>query len=554
MSEKAFIQIILPLKLAWEPYYAVEQGQEARVGDRVKVRFAHREYIGVVSAVGVDPAASKVDTSGVKTAAVVEELPRVSTREIKFWRKLSEYYLCTVGEVFKAACPADRKVVRKPKKKSQFAGETEVPEIVLSPSSEAAVKEIREAFKCGKTALLKGEGRTELYLSLARDVLREGRSVLLLVPEIALSRQVEERVKEVFPSLRTYHSEITPAAKRLVAREVREGAGMVIGTRSALFLPFRDLGLIIVDQEEAPSFKQDSPAPRYGARESSIMLAAIHGANVLLGSATPSLETLYNSDNKLFARADINQSFTPETTLINTAAEVRKNGMSGSFSLRLLALMRKALGAGGKVLLVCRSKASVPETEEEIGAIFPGEGIELIGPAGIRTLEGTYSLVGVLQADGILGKEDFRSDEHTLQLLQQLRGHCRDCLAIQTREPRHPVFRALAEGADAMAFLEERRAFGYPPFRRLVKVVVRDGDANRLLTHTEMLSRRLGQALGDAVQGPLETREEDTREILVFLPRNRELHRNKLTLYKTVEAFELEYHSTSRITIDVDPV
>ena len=208
---------------------------------------------------------------------------------------------------------------------------------LLTPAQQTVYQAIKEAFP--KTTLLEGvtgSGKTEVYLKLARETLEAGRSVLYLVPEIALSRQLEERIRSVFPDVLLFHSAVSPVRKREIAAILRKGRpAIVLGTRSALFLPHHDLGLIVVDEEHDTSYKQDAPAPRYNGRDTAIMLAGIHGAQVVLGSATPSLESLYNAENGRFAHVVLKERFyhgeQPEVRVIDTVAERKKRGMVGQF-------------------------------------------------------------------------------------------------------------------------------------------------------------------------------------------------------------------------------
>ena len=543
MATTPYIQVIVPLRLEWEPYYVLEG---AAVGDRVQVVLAHREYVGVVSAVNVVP---ETAPERIQEARPTDLTP-VHPREIAFWRAIASYYLCSVGEVYKAAYPAF-KPGRKPKER---ADEEKPQELVLSPEQEKAVEEVRKGFRAGKTVLLQGTGKTEVYLQLARETLSQGRSVLYLVPEISLSKHLQDRIASHFPKALFYHSGRTIAQRRNVADAIREGkAELVLGTRSALFLPHRTLGLIILDDEQDMSYKQDSPAPRYQARESAILLSGIHQARVLLGSSTPSLESLYNAETGKFIKVDLkncSQSDGADILLVNTAAEVRKKGMTGSFSFKLLEQMRACLDAGEKVLLVCRSKASIPECTEELEGLFGSvpKGIVLATPASAKGQPvGAFGLTAILQADSLLAKEDFRCDERAIQVLRQLRERCKGdgCFVIQTWEAAHPVFKEFTRD-HTQQLLAERKQFGYPPYSRLINIQIKDNNEKR----GPYMARELESALKQVVPSP--ARSENL--IRILLPRDKSLLPRKQALYSTVTAFEKARKYSGHIIIDVDPV
>ena len=169
-----------------------------------------------------------------------------------------------------------------------------------------------------------GSGKTEIYITLALEQLRQGKNVLYMVPEIAISKQLQGRLKKVFGErLLTFHSKQTAAEKarihkilvhnathgRMESGEQANSAVVVLGTRSSLFLPYSNMGMVIVDEEHDSSYKQTEPAPRYQAKDTAIMLAQIHGCNVLLGSATPSFESEYNCLVKRFALVELKEKF-----------------------------------------------------------------------------------------------------------------------------------------------------------------------------------------------------------------------------------------------------
>ena len=578
MTQTSFIQVILPLRLEWEPYYKVPEHVNVQVGDRVRVIFANAFYVGTVSEINVSPT---LDSKKILPLEAVEEnLPVVSPEEIRFWRELAAYYLCTVGEVYKAAYP------RMAHHKSRLAlPATEEPHKAPAVDNQA----IHAGFQEGKPVLLCGWSRIDHYLNLALDTWKEGKSTLILVPEVALSSQLEEQVREVFPSALLYNSHLTPGKRKAVAEKLRSGEQYVLlGTRSALLLPHRNLGLVIVDEEHDPSFKQDSPAPRYHARESGIMLALAHGAKVLLGSATPSLESIYNAQCGRFVRVDLKDNCktdkTSEVEIINTAAEARKKGMTGSLSLKLLAHMQTALSAGEQIMVLGpRRSYEGKKLEAEVLDIFPdirlgslnegtpeeqletlrgfaaGEFDILVGnnlsTRGIESRK--LGLVAIVAADGILSRQDFRADERAVQVLRLQKGRC-SRFVIQTREPHHPVFEAIQEGTDPTErILEERRHFGYPPFSRLVKVQVRDKYEKRLVFLTRELAGELGAI--SPVTGPYAPSwwpipMEKAMEMLLLLPRDKDLGLRKQAISRCVGAFEQAQKYPGHIVIDVDPV
>lgn len=812
VTGRIFIQVILPLRLEWEPYYYLEaKGEQAqpavgssavagqdqqptwsaagqanqpdeavlKVGDRVRVDFAGKEYVGVVSAVDVGRQAEALGiVDRIKPiAGKAEGLARVSLQEIALWRQISEYYLCTVGEVYKAAYPAQkvaeeavqsrleamraereekarariedkvRRLRERIEKKAELAGKARMEEtrerylkekeelekevaavlgpsgaaassadgngvkngngvanekcssdeaagkdpaagingkgIVLSAEQEEAYSEIKEIFGKGKPALLHGvtgSGKTEIYLKLAWETLARGKNVLYLVPEIALSRQLEDRISELFPEeLLVFHSGETMARKRETASVLRScgEAGrrcLVLGTRSAIFLPHKDLGLVIIDEEHDTSYKQDSPAPRYNGRETAIMMARIFAADVILGSATPSLESLYNCSVGRYGLVTLSKRYydaaDSDIEIIDTIAERRKNGMVGSFSRKLIDRVNHCLSLRRQVLILrerrayspvtqcqecgvipkCRScnvslslhrradgterlvchycgrvyeysgkcpecggalkplGAGTQKVEEEAARLFPGariarldsdtaqsrkyetEVIRQFSKGEIDILIGTrmvakgfdfsgLTLVAVLQADSILGQEDYRADERGLQLLEQFRGRCgrrgeKGLFVIQTSQPDHPVYQNIdgkIDDSGMMArFLGERKMFGYPPYSRVIGVIIKDYNQAR----ADLLSRELAEAIrgalgaeagfaaggktGPDVIGPYapavdKVSGQNIRQIRVLLPKDRSLARNKGILAATVERFEKERKYSGHIVLDVDP-
>ena len=450
MNEVRYISVILPLKLEWEPCYSTTS--DLHVGGRVRVMFAGKEYVGAVSAVGIVP---DVDPGRIKPIVSVEDsLEDIFPEEIELWRRVAQYYMCTIGEVYKAAYPSGKlnleearaaareKLLKRKKrilnsigqkqeklkerlerKENEAAAAKEgtkkretlirsinmlkeeisrvhdaltraeqaysdaekgtvrytwpqgCSSITLSPAQKKAEEEIQQGFRSQHPVLLHGvtgSGKTEIYIRLAAETIGNGKNVLYLVPEIALSRQLEERLYEHFgDSLMTFHSGETAAGRMNTAETIRQtrrngGTYIILGTRSSLYLPHHNLGLIIVDEEHDSSYKQDSPAPRYNGRDTALMLYQLHKANgndcnIILGTATPSLEELYNCMTGRHVKVDLKERFhgseDSAIEIIDTRAERRKRGMTGNFSRKLMDHIRRTLENKGQVLIL-RSRRS----------------------------------------------------------------------------------------------------------------------------------------------------------------------------------------------------
>ena len=755
--DKIYVSVILPLRLEWEPVYRVPEeiagSGSVNVGDRVTVRFAARLYSGVVSTVNVTPAAHIKKVFPI--VSLDKNLDPVSVNELKLWRFVADYYLCSVGEVFKAAYPAlkinleesraraaerrQRSIDKKkealkarrerlvasleqrlaraeaetgPKAKdrleasvqqlreriaalteavsslesvgTQVEADVEAPAssgFSLSAAQKEALTSIRDGFSSGKPVLLDGvtgSGKTEIYISLALNAISKGRNVLYMVPEIAVSRQLEERLKRVFGDmLLTFHSKESSASRVNVAEAMKSRQYVVLGTRSSIFLPHYDLGVVIVDEEHDSSYKQDAPAPRYNGRDTALMLAKLNSADVVLGSATPSLESLYNCKTGKMAYVRLSERYfgaeDSDVEIIDTIAERRKRGMKGSFSYKLIERINSVLSDGGQILLLrsrrayspavqCVSCGDIPrcphcnvplsyhrqegvlmchycgwrtpfdakcgkcggslepvgagtqKIEEEAAALFPSARIarldsDTASAAGreneiirefsrkkIDILVGTQiiakgfdfdglSMVAVIGADSLVGQQDFRADERSVQLLEQFRGRCgrrgeKGLFVIQTAQPSHPVYRVLARpdenGVDVKSLMDnmlnERFQFGYPPFSRIVKIIVKDTDEGRLdrmsLALAGALRSRFGVPVAGFVQGsnagitvtgpfaPPVDKQSDSfiRDIRVSLRKDKSLASNKSALASTVSSFEAQYSYAGHVALDVDPL
>ena len=473
-----------------------------------------------------------------------------------------------------------------------------------------AFREIEKQFIEKPVVLLHGvtsSGKTELYIHLINKALAEGKQVLYLVPEIALTTQLTTRLKRVFGKrLGVYHSKFSDAERVEIWNNVLNDKSydVIIGVRSSIFLPFRQLGLIIVDEEHESSYKQYDPAPRYHARNAAIVLASMHAAKTLLGTATPAIETYFNAQNGKFGLVELNQRHEdmamPEILVVDTREAYRKKQMESHFSDTLLEKIAKALQNKEQVILFqnrrgyapyieCKACAYVPhckncdvsltvhkafntltchycgytepipnicpackmpgtlstkgfgteKIEDEIRLIFPEARVSRMDLDTTRSkksyekiisdfeqhkvdiLIGTQmvskgldfecvSLVGILNADNMLNFPDFRAHERAFQLMAQVSGRAgrknkRGTVILQTTTTEHAIIGQVIRNDYQAMFAtqcKERRLFRYPPFFRMIQIVIRHRDPNILNQASARIAADLRAVFGNRVLGP----------------------------------------------------
>ena len=255
----------------------------------------------------------------------------------------------------------------------QYNGETQQPHPLDSQQSRA-IAEIRESWQEKNVTLLHGvtsSGKTEVYIHLIEEVLQQGKQVLYLVPEIALTTQLTDRLQAVFgEKLVVYHSKFSNAERVEIYHEVkgdeamRREAKVILGARSAIFLPFSNLGLIIVDEEHEPSYKQQDPAPRYHARSAAIMMAHWYGSKVLLGTATPSIESYHNALSGKYGLVEMKERFQglqlPQITMIDLQRQYHRKEMYGHFADPLVDRIREELSKDKQVILFQNRRGYAP--------------------------------------------------------------------------------------------------------------------------------------------------------------------------------------------------
>ena len=344
---------------------------EARVmrGCRVVVPFGKSKiYTGVVCRT------HHSQPEGVEVKEVVDvldETPAVNERQFEFWQWIAKYYICPLGDVMKAALPGamkpkDDAALRETTRKRR-AGKKNVAELPmatvssLNPVQQNALKEIEASFETKNVTLLHGvtsSGKTEIYIHLIKKCIDEGKQVLYLLPEIALTTQITNRLRRVFgESMGVYHSKFSDMQRLEVYKRQASPQPymLMLGVRSSIFLPYQNLGLVIVDEEHEQSYKQQEPAPRYHARNAAIMLAQMFGAKTLLGTATPSFEVYHLAHKQRYGYVQLTQRYRdmqlPTIEVVDTKEAKRKRQMKGVFSPRLIEVMDEALRRKEQIIL-----------------------------------------------------------------------------------------------------------------------------------------------------------------------------------------------------------
>ena len=252
----------------------------------------------------------------------------------------------------------------------------------LNPAQQAAYDAILSHFREKNVCLLHGvtsSGKTEIYIHLIRQAIENGQQVLYLLPEIALTTQITERLKRVFGGrIGIYHSKFPDAERVEIWQKQLRPEGhydIILGVRSSVFLPFHNLGLIIVDEEHETTYKQQDPAPRYHARDTAIMLASIYGAKVLLGTATPSIDSYHNALAGKYGLVTLNERYKdirlPEIRIVDIKELARKKMMNGPFSPELLAAVRQALERHEQVILFQNRRGFAPMIECKVCGWVP---------------------------------------------------------------------------------------------------------------------------------------------------------------------------------------
>ena len=538
-------------------------------------------------------------------------------------------------------------------------------DFTLSDAQNIAWQEVRNVFTEKNVCLLHGvtsSGKTQIYIKLIEEYFMQGKQVLYLLPEIALTAQIIRRLQKHFGgNITIYHSKFNNQERIELWNKIRTGEiKIVLGARSSLFLPYKELGLVIVDEEHDPSYKQQDPAPRYNARDAAIFYGSLFKAKILLGSATPSLETYYNAKQHKYGLVGLAERFggikLPEIEIINTTQVVQRGKVM--ISPQLKEAIQKAVEADRQVILfqnrrgynpylICGTCGYLPQCihcdvsltlhkysnklhchycgstypklitcpacgsnnwleknfgtekiEEQLENDFANFKIARMDVDSVRgktahdnlihlfeqqrldILVGTQmvvkgldfekvSLVGVLDADGLLSFADFRANERAFQLMEQVSGragrkHEQGKVLIQAMNVKHPIL-LLVQQHDYEKFylfeIEKRKEFFYPPFSRMVMLTLKHRDKETVEAAASKLANLLSQDLKEFLTGPAapvvgRLRNMYLMELMIKLPKEagmsltyRKVIRNHINLLQG----EKNYRSVVVVT-DVDPL
>ena len=374
-----YIDVILPLAIRDCYTYSIPDGLSMPApGARVLVPLMRKQVRGIVLREHTEPVDADFAAKIKPILSVSETAPVVSPEQLALWQWMSSYYMCTLGEVMAAALPSglDNRLLNPPKRRrahlAPYDGPIE-PMHPLSPAQAKSIDEIVRFWAQGKDIVLlhgvTSSGKTDMYIHLIQSQLEKGKNVLYLVPEIALTTQLTSRLQHIFGDrLTVYHSRFTDAEREeLYLASARPEPHVVIGARSAIFLPIPNIGLVIVDEEHDPSYKQAEPAPRYHARAAAILLGQIHKAKVLLGTATPSVESYYLAQKGVYGLVTLTERFggveLPDIRLIDLKRQYERKEMYGHFSDPLVARIRETLAEHKQVILFQNRRGYAPQLQ-----------------------------------------------------------------------------------------------------------------------------------------------------------------------------------------------
>jgi len=378
------VDVILPLAIRDCYTYSVPDDLPLpAAGTRVLVPLMKKEVRGVVLRAHTEPVEDAFVQKIRPVIAMLDSAPMISPEQLALWKWMSGYYMCALGEVMAAALPGglDKRLTNPPKRRRVLSIPYDGPiESMhdLSSAQSKSVESIGTFWNNGKDIVLlhgvTSSGKTDIYIHLIEAQLKAGKNVLYLVPEIALTTQLTSRLQLIFGDrLIVYHSRFTDAEREKRYNQISNFKSqtstnfVVLGTRSAIFLPVSNLGLVIVDEEHDPSYKQVEPNPRYHARAAAIVLAKEHGAKVLLGTATPSIESYYLAQKGIYGLVSLTERFggaeLPDIKLIDLSRQYDRKEMYGHFSDPLVDRIRQCLADKKQVILFQNRRGYAPQIQ-----------------------------------------------------------------------------------------------------------------------------------------------------------------------------------------------
>ena len=595
------VDVLFPVALPYCLSYlmAKEAAERAAVGVFVRAPIGNRTFLGIIVAIrhpSPETSEQRSDVGKLKYIVLVEDhLMAISPKRIELWKWISEYYLCTLGEVMKASLPV--KPPRQPKGNANPAPSTPLAAPPsLTPAQTQTLTSIQELMNLNGVILLKEvQGRTHIYLHLVRQILLSGKHVLLLTPEIGAGDQLFRQYKEYLEHrVCLLHSRLTPLQRQKVIQRIaqQQESILVIGMRSALLLAdMQNFGLIIIEDEHDFSYKQIDPAPRFHAKDLALYIGKHYQIPVILSSTCPSLESEYNMRSGKF------KSISPQTTpmskpiveIVDTLRLKKKKQMSGPFSLPLLQAIEQSVATGKQALFFSLRNAHLqdelhrllpdvrtarldeshhPEALQGVITRFNSAEIDIL--FGVRTVYqsvdwGDVGLVAIFDADRQLSRSDFRAHERAFQTLMTILGNIHTLLPdtpprliLQTEQPDHPFYDHVQSNNSEHFVLEqlnERKTYQYPPFVRLIALRFKHPNPEEALHAAQHFKQELSTWGINPITGPFtpwQSQETKWHTQLLWIHLSRQAHSEALKrkIYEKTTMFKFP---KGLIQVDVDP-
>lgn len=569
---KTYVQVILPVRFRDTVTYSVpdELLPNLQIGSRVEVMLGYRKYKGFVEEITQTP---RYDIRKIRNILSIDTGITATPEDIRFWRTISEYYMCSSGEALKAATPFLMELHTKREKKTGTETPLFVPEhhkndTLGTKTPHFVPKFLRTPQDASKKSII--------YREIITKQAEEGKTTLILTPDIPSCRAMEKLLAPHLPDrLVTYHSgQSTPKRREATNRVLglvtspsdnstqRTNPIVVIGLRSALFLPFRDLGLVIVDEEHSPLYKQSEPTPRYHGRDTALILAQIHNADIILGSPTPSFETLYNVMKGKYQELTIPQVTPPSHSECTSGAlqivdfnkESRTGSTKGPLTNIALAALRESAGRGIKTAIF-RPKWAYPQEENEwrpeLEEALGGTEVDIFTESQqIEALKSKPSLIVVIHGEALLSPKNFRAEERALQQISKIvelakGGKNEGRVILQTSLYRHNIFRYLCGKVPFETLLEERAELNLPPFSRIIQITLHEDCAEKMESKGDEIANIIKKSGATDFDGPIPT-SEGSWMFQIRLHKSKSGQKIKHLLTSALYHFE-------NIIIDVDP-